>query len=510
MGDQRIGNLITDDLAKQLKLHCMELKQQELRKLTKKTTIPGHHLCILNISAPKEDKNAHFILSQLEVNGRPDIQVYETISKPSDSGHFQVMIGNNPKEPIELPRGTAIASYKKLDSECPLIKGPNIVQNRINEINLKSVDEKRSGTRKLSGKKADEFIRRINIQAPEEYKQRYIDLILKYYDCFTKNEYDLGRATAVKHRIRLNKKKPIYTKQFRIPYEHQEVIEEFVQEMLDKKLIEVSRSRYNSPIFCVKKSNGKWHPVVDLRRINKAAVDDYYSIRDIRSCIYEIGCCRSSIFSTMDLAKGFFQQELEKDSHKFTAFTEHFERLRAYNLKLSIKKSTFGAKEMEYLGFKIIAEGVKPGSSNTKVIKNFPEPKNVKEVRHFIGMASFFMELIPNFSNSSAHLTALTRKDSKWKKGKLPSNSEEAFKNLKKALTSSSVTAYARKDLKFKVYCDAPAGWKADDKNPAINGGIGAMLCQTWEDGKERVIGYESQTDYESTKKITPHIFWNY
>ena len=95
----------------------------------------------------------------------------------------------------------------------------------------------------------------------------------------------------------------------------------FVQEMLDKKLIEVSRSRYNSPIFCVKKSNGKWRPVVDLRRINKATVDDYYSIRDVKSCIDEIGRCRSSIFSTMDLAKGFFQQELEKDSREFTAFT---------------------------------------------------------------------------------------------------------------------------------------------------------------------------------------------
>ena len=117
-------------------------------------------------------------------------------------------------------------------------------------------------------------------------------------------------------------------------------------------------------------------------------------------------------------------------------------------------------------------------------------------------MASFFRELIPNFSNSSAHLTALTRKDSNWKKGKLPSNAEEAFKNLKKALTSSPVVAYARKDLKFKVYCDAAAGSKGDDKNPAVNGGIGAMLCQTWEDGKERVIGYASRTITKTRGKL--------
>ena len=274
---------------------------------------------------------------------------------------------------------------------------------------MKSMEEPSKGTCKLLGKKTDEFIRRINIQAPEEFKQRYIDLILKYHDCFAKDEYDLGSATAVKHRIRLNTKKQIYTKQFRIPYEHQEVIEEFVQDMLDKKLIEVSKSRYNSPIFCVKKSNRKCHPVVDLRRINKATIVDYYSIQDIQLCIDEIGRCRSSIFSTMDLAKGFFQQELEESSREYTLFTvmgvgsfrfviscfgshgapasfsylitevirdiksllayiddilchtknhkEHLKALeecfiwlRTYNLKLSIKKSTFWRNRDRVLG----------------------------------------------------------------------------------------------------------------------------------------------------------------
>ena len=238
-----------------------------------------------------------------------------------------------------------------------------------------------------------------------------MDLILKYHDCFTKDKYDLGRDTSVKHCIRLNTKKTIYTKQFRIPYKHQEVIEEFIQKMLYKKLIEVSRSRYNSTIFYVKKSNGKWHPV-DLRRINKATVDDYYSIRDVKSCIDEIGCCRLSIFSTMDLVKGFFQLELEKSHREYMAFTvpgvgsfqftvscfgshgapasffylitevirdlisllaniddilchtkshgEHlkvleecFIRLRVYNLKLLIEKLTFGVIETEYLGLKL-------------------------------------------------------------------------------------------------------------------------------------------------------------
>ena len=97
-------DLILQILAKQLKLHCMEVKQQEFRRITKKMTILGNHLCILHINAPKEEVDSHFLLSQLEVNGRPDLQVYETISKPSTSGHFQVMIGNVSEESIDTKR----------------------------------------------------------------------------------------------------------------------------------------------------------------------------------------------------------------------------------------------------------------------------------------------------------------------------------------------------------------------------------------------------------------------
>ena len=90
--------------------------------------------------------------------------------------------------------------------------------------------------------------------------------------------------------------------------------------MLDWKLLELSRSRYNSPIFCVIKKNGSWRPVVDLRAINQATVKDFYAIRDIKSCIDEIGRERSTVFSSMDLSKGFFQQNLAEESRPYTSF----------------------------------------------------------------------------------------------------------------------------------------------------------------------------------------------
>ena len=125
----------------------------------------------------------------------------------------------------------------------------------------------------------------------------------------------------VSHYINLQHERPIHTKQFKISLPHQEIIQEFVEEMLDKKLIEISRSLYNSPIFCVKKKNGSWRPVLDLQAINQATVKDFYSIRDIKSSIDEMGRENSKVFSSMDLSKGFFQQNLAEESRPFTSFT---------------------------------------------------------------------------------------------------------------------------------------------------------------------------------------------
>ena len=160
-----------------------------------------------------------------------------------------------------------------------------------------------------------------------------------------------------------------------------------------------------------------------------------------------------------------------------------FLRLKQYNLKISIDKSAFGTDQVEYLGFKLGADSIRPGTDKTKAVCDFPEPKTVKQIRQFVGLASFFRELIPNFSKMNAHLTALTRKDSEWKGGPLPNNAKIAFEKLKDLLTKKPVIAYARKDLPFKVYCDASAGSNKD--NVKIPGGLGVVLTQDHEDKVE-------------------------
>ena len=94
------------------------------------------------------------------------------------------------------------------------------------------------------------------------------------------------------------------------------------RELLNKGAIEVSRSRFNYPIFLVPKPHGHgMRAVLDFREVNVASIPDRYTIREVRDCVDKIGLARSSVFSTIDLTSGFWQQSLNPTSRPYTSFT---------------------------------------------------------------------------------------------------------------------------------------------------------------------------------------------
>ena len=159
-----------------------------------------------------------------------------------------------------------------------------------------------------------------------------------------------------------------------------------------------------------------------------------------------------------------------------------FQRLKEYNLKLSIDKSTFGAEEMEYLGFKITLEGILPGTDKTRAVKSFhpqgPLNKSDNSLDQFLPRSH------QGFLRISGYLTSLTRKSSDWKGGDLPEQSLTAFLRLQHLLVHKPVIAYDMNDLPFKLYCDASMGTVEKSGNK-ISGWLGAVLTQLHEDGKE-------------------------
>ena len=111
-------------------------------------------------------------------------------------------------------------------------------------------------------------------------------------------------------------------------------------------------------------------------------------------------------------------------------------------------------------------------------MRSFPQPTNVKQVRQFIGMASYYQRFFPLFARIAHPLHALTQKGSVFH---LTSDCEVAFDTLKTRLTSASVLAFPNFDQDFVLETDASIQ------------GLGAILSQKDQDGRQHPPAYASR-----------------
>jgi hypothetical protein len=149
-----------------------------------------------------------------------------------------------------------------------------------------------------------------------------------------------------------------------------------------------------------------------------------------------------------------------------------FDRIRDADFKLNLSKCTFAAPEVIYLGHRVSVNGITPDETKTTETRNFPAPRTLTEVRAFLGLAGYYRAFIQDFAAISRPLTLLTRKDVpfKWNTAQ-----QEAFDNLKGAVSSETVLAHPNFELPFILSCDAS------------NYAISAILSQR-QNGLERPI----------------------
>ena len=86
-------------------------------------------------------------------------------------------------------------------------------------------------------------------------------------------------------------------------------------------------------------------------------------------------------------------------------------RLREVGLKLNPKKCHFMCNQVTYLGHTIIPNGLKPNTDHLLAVKNFPVLKNVKSLKQFLNLSSFYRWFVHNFAKIAEPLHRLTRKD---------------------------------------------------------------------------------------------------
>ncbi|UYV83725.1 hypothetical protein LAZ67_23002332 [Cordylochernes scorpioides] len=421
------------------------------------------------------------------------------------------------------------------------------------------IEEKREGQDQMKRKRPilPEDIN-VNHSLTSKERQEILDVVNEYRDCFALGMEELGCTDVTKMDIKeVDGSKPVCLRPYKTTASEREAIREIVREWKDNGIVTETRSPYASPVLLVRKKTGDHRLVVDYRRLNTQTVKDKFPLPRIDDLLE--GLRNAKFFTTLDLAHGYLQIPLTDKAKLKTAFItpddtgqfermifglanapaefqrlmhtvlgpllnkkafcylddviipakdwremierlrEVLERIRSAKLTLKPSKCEFGRREVEFLGYVISTGGLKPGPRKIKAIEEFPEPKNVHDIRRFLGLTNFFRRFVKDFARKAEPLSRLTKKGSQfeWKE-----EQRRSFGGLRKDLVEYPVLAHYNPELKTEVHCDASAE------------GLAGMVLQMDEDCKWRLVycvskkTTEAEKMYHSSKLELMAIVW--
>jgi len=152
-----------------------------------------------------------------------------------------------------------------------------------------------------------------------------------------------------------------------------------------------------------------------------------------------------------------------------------FHKFRQANLRMNGMKCNFAVEQVKYLGHILSAEGMAVDPGKTEIITNWPRPKTARHVKSFLGVSNYCRRFIEQYSHRSAALRVLTAKDKPFTWGE---KQEEAFNDLKTALSSPPILKYPDTNRDFYLETDASGE------------GISLLVGQTDEEGRKYVVNY--------------------
>lgn len=161
------------------------------------------------------------------------------------------------------------------------------------------------------------------------------------------------------------------------------------------------------------------------------------------------------------------------------------QKLQNYGLRANLQKCFFLQDKVVYCGHEISAEGLRKTSDKVQAVMETPTPKNVKDIRAFLGLVNYYHRFMPNSATVLKPLNQLLEKDRPWK---WTDECEKAFKKAKSLITSDPVLTHYDPELPVRLACDA---------SPF---GLGAVLSHVMSDGSERPIAFASRSLTKSEK----------
>lgn len=363
----------------------------------------------------------------------------------------------------------------------------------------------------------------------ETQTSKLYNVLRAYPSLFSEPDEKLTYSTVIKGEIRTINNDPVYSKTYPYPMALKPIVEKEIEKLLRDGIIRPSRSPYNAPVWVVAKKpdasgEKKFRLVIDYRKLNSVTIPDRYPIPEINEVLANLG--RNKWFSIIDLKSGFHQIPLKESDVEKTAFSvnhgkyeftrlpfglknapsifqralddilrahigircyvyiddiiifgatedEHlenialvFDTLEKANMKVQMDKCEFIQKSVEFLGFIVSQDGIRTNPKKVQAIVDFQTPKNLKELRSFLGLSGYYRRFIRDYAKLANPLTSLLRGEEG--RGRVSKNNSRnisikldeqalgAFNKIKKALTSREVVlSYPDLGKDFELTTDA-------------------------------------------------------
>jgi hypothetical protein len=362
-----------------------------------------------------------------------------------------------------------------------------------------------------------------------------ITLLYKNKDLMTNNLSEMPGTKDLYHQINTGDSPPIHKKAYRHSPQDRLEISRQVQDMLKAEIIEESFSPWSSPVLLCRKKDGTKRFVVDFRGLNSVTKLTKFPLPTIEDILDNVSSEHPTLWSSLDLKSGYFQAFLDPQTAEKTGFMTHdgnfifkrlpmglcgsvqffqmlmqkvlkgmtpakvlvylddilvlgknpqdmllkldevFQRFRQHNLRLHPSKCHWATARVVFLGHVFDKNGISTDPDKIKIVESFPVPDTPKRVRSYLGLVGYYRRFINNFSQISAPMRALLKKDVKFK---WTTQCQDSFEKLKQSLISSPVLILPDFKRQFILTTDASFS------------GIAYILSQKDDSNREQVICY--------------------
>ncbi|KAG8472702.1 hypothetical protein CXB51_034564 [Gossypium anomalum] len=344
-----------------------------------------------------------------------------------------------------------------------------------------------------------------------EKKPESVPVVCEYPDVFPEELPGLPPVREVEFGIELVPgTTPISIAPYRMAPTELKELKAQLQELTDKGFARPSFSPWGAPVLFVKKKDGTMRLCIDYRQLNKVTIKNKYPLPRIDDLFDQLK--GASVFSKIDLRSGYYQLRVRDSDIPKTAFrtryghyeflvmpfeltnapavfmdlmnrifrqyldrfvvvfiddilvysrdeTEHAEHLRLVlrilrdkQLYAKFSKCEFWLREVSFLGHVVSASGIRVDPNKISAILNWKPPRNITEVRSFLGLAGYYRRFVKGFLMIATPMTKLLQKDVKFE---WTEKCQKSFDQLKTYLTEAPILVQPESGKEFVIYSDA-------------------------------------------------------